>query len=220
MRRFRARSPVLPARRWSGCRSGRSDSPLLLAEDPVELLHRLVEVTGGGVDRRGDGMLVARLLAVAGSARLWCAIFISVFQRTPSLVSSRMMPRSEQFLANLVGAREIRWPSWPACARRSALRSSASEMPPSSTVGFEHVEDRIEPLEELERRGTIAGAELARVHGGVGVAHVLEDRGQRFGRVQIVVQARFETLRRASRSRSAMRFVDAFRRTCRSRAAA
>ena len=56
-------------------------------------------------------------------------------------------------------------------------------------------------------RPTLPGAELARVHGGVGVAHVLEDGGQRFGGVQIVVQAGRRTLAARLAVRAAMRVV-------------
>ena len=42
----------------------------------------------------------------------------------------------------------------------------------------------------------LRGAELSPVHGGVGVANVFEDRRQRFGRIQVVVQAFVESPRR------------------------
>src|ERR1017187_6434323 len=61
--------------------------------------------------------------------------------------------------------------------------------------GPEHVEDGVEAAEEFQRTGDVAGTELARVHGAVGVAHVLENRGQRLGSIQVVVQAVDKSLR-------------------------
>ena len=58
-------------------------------------------------------------------------------------------------------------------------------------------------------RGGVARAELAGVHGAVGVAHVLEDGGQGFGGVQIVVQAVGKCLR-SLRGAGHQRLVDAF----------
>src|ERR1019366_6526888 len=63
------------------------------------------------------------------------------------------------------------------------------------TGGPEHVEDGVEAAEEFQRTGDVAGTELARVHGAVGVAHVLENRGQRLGSIQVVVQAVDKSLR-------------------------
>ena len=59
---------------------------------------------------------------------------------------------------------------------------------------------RIEPAEKFERGRRVAGAELAGIHGAVGIAHEFEDRGQRFGGIQIVVEAVGERLRRLRRA--------------------
>src|SRR5581483_2429455 len=88
----------------------------LLPEDTVELLHGLVEVTGGGVDGGGDGNVRAGFLAVARVNRLRVNLQgYFLFQRTPALVSSRIMPSARscsriwsaraKFLAFLAAAR-------------------------------------------------------------------------------------------------------------------
>jgi hypothetical protein len=93
--RFRARPPALRARRWSDCRSARNSNPVFAPEDAIQLLHALVEVTGGGINRSGGGHVRAGLLPVARMHRFGLYLHDDfLFQRVPDLVSSRMMPCS------------------------------------------------------------------------------------------------------------------------------
>src|SRR5262249_26880962 len=64
---------------------------LLLREDPVEVLHGVVDIAGSRVDRRGGRDEVAGLAPV-GPMDGFAFEFHCRFQRTPSLVSSRSTP--------------------------------------------------------------------------------------------------------------------------------
>ena len=55
--------------------------------------------------------------------------------------------------------------------------------------GLEDVENGVEALEKGQRGGGVASAELAGIHGAVSVAHVFEDSGQRFGGIEVVIEA-------------------------------
>ncbi len=65
-----------------------------MAEDAVELRHRVVEVAGGGVYGSGDGRVGPGFFPVARmdgfGVDLQGSYFL--FQRMPALVSSRTMP--------------------------------------------------------------------------------------------------------------------------------
>ena len=97
-----------------------------------------------------------------------------------------------------------------------ALRSCRS----FCTVGLSTSKMASKRSNNAQRAGAIAGAELARVHGGVRVADVFEDRGQRLRRIQIVIQALFETALSACAVRSVNCCVLARRRTFRFRGGA
>ncbi len=70
----------------------------LAGEDAFEVRHVVIEITGGGVDGRGDGNPRARALAVAdvnGASLQFDFRLYFLFQRMPSFVSSNMMPWSD-----------------------------------------------------------------------------------------------------------------------------
>ena len=197
-RRARLRAPrtVPPAPRWSDCRSAHSWARLLAAEHPVELLHALVEIAGRGVNRRGDRDVRARPFCGRPHGRPWLSCMLHfLFHRTPSLVSSRMMPSSSSSSRIRSGARNCA-PSWPACAPRSALPPPHRKPTALLRARPQHIENRIEAVEECARRPHILGAKFARIHGDVGFAEIFEHRAQRFGRIQIVIQALAELLLR------------------------
>ncbi len=117
------------------------------------------------------------------------------FQRTPSLVSSRIMPWAAR-LARISSARaKLR-------AFLAAVRSRDQRLRFRHRIvrgagrggGFQYVENAIEAVEECEGAGAVAGKELAGIHGGVGVANIFEHGGQGFGGIEIVVQGFVESL--------------------------
>ena len=133
----------------------------LAAEDAVELLHRFVEVAGGRVDRGGDRDLRAGLLAVARRAPLWygSSNVYFLFQRTPALVSSRMMPCSRSCCADLVGAGEVAGLLGGGALGDQRFHLRIGELA-GLRGGLEHVENGIEAARETPapparcRRGT------------------------------------------------------------------
>ena len=105
----------------------------------------------------------------------------------------------QQLLPDLIGAREIA--IFLGCARSAISASTcASECPPRLEDGRSTSKIRSNSIQQIQRRRHVSGAKFARIHGGVGVAHVFKKRRQRLGRVQIVVQAFFEALRGRRRS--------------------
>src|SRR5207244_11889957 len=94
--------------------------PLFFArEDAVQLLHAFVVKARGGVDGGGDGNMPAGLFAVAGVYGFGVNLHF-LFQRTPPLVSSRIIPCSSSCSR-----------IWSACAKFfaffAAVRSAMSD---------------------------------------------------------------------------------------------
>ena len=95
--RLRARTSVLRAPQSWDCRNARSSSPSSsCAKTRSSCSIDLVEVARRGIDRSGDGNVARRVSCGRPRARLWCesSNLYFLFQRTPLLVSSRMMPCS------------------------------------------------------------------------------------------------------------------------------
>ena len=184
---------------------------LLLAEDAVELLHGLVEVAGGRVDRGGDRDVRGRASCGRPRARLWCESSTSISsssarrpwclpERCPAPGAARGSGRrARNSRAFLAAVRSAISASTSASAELAGLRAGLAARRRRSRSGSR----------KSSAAARIAGAELARIHGAVGVAHVFEDRGQRLGGVQVVVQAVAECLRRPRRCAPASCSFDA-----------
>ena len=136
---------------------------LLPAEDAVELLHGVVEVARRRVDRRRDGNVAAGLSCGRPRGRPWfgsSTLFplpahavLGVFQ-DDALV--QQAARGSGRRARSSG------PSWPRRARRSARRPPhrTGRRPARWAAARRRSESK--RREEVERRGDVAGAELAR----------------------------------------------------------
>src|SRR5579864_225271 len=107
---------------------------LLQPEDAVELLDGIVNVGRGGVNRRGRRREVAGLAAIAPVHGL-AFDFHDRFQRTPSLVSSRMTPCVARFAR--ISSERAKLRDFLAAVRSAMSAStSASESPPLRAEGF------------------------------------------------------------------------------------
>src|SRR5215467_13521348 len=94
----------------------------------------------------------------------------------------------QQLLPDLVGSREV----------AVLLRLGAfPDEPLHFSIGHaglflrgpQDVEDGVELRQQLQRRPCISGTEFTGIHGRVGIPDELEQCGQRFGCIQVVVQA-------------------------------
>ena len=115
-----------------------------------------------------------------------------------------MMPCFQQLLPDLVGAREILGLFGGRALRDHRLHFGIANRVRSARSGCSTSKIESNMLQKIQRRRDVAGAELARIHGAVGVAHVFENRRQRLGGIQIVVQAVGERLRRPAAVRAAI----------------
>src|SRR5579883_773885 len=114
--------------------AGVAGALLFPAEDAVELAHRIIKITRRGVDRRGDGDVVAGLLTIAGMNEL-AFEFHDRFHLTPSLVSSRMTPLAASS-ARISSAR-LKFLEFLAATRSAtSLSISSSLSPPLETEAF------------------------------------------------------------------------------------
>src|ERR1035441_6971074 len=168
---------------------------LLVGEDAVQLRHGLVEIAGRGVDRRGNRNVRAAALAVSGMHRL--GVHLQVLLPLPAHAALGVFQDDallQKLVPNPVGEREV-----AGFLGRGALHNQCFNVAIGKTAGLsaglDHLENGIEEAEKLQAGRDVAGAELARIHGAVGVAHELEDGRQRFGRIEIVVEAFGERLR-------------------------
>jgi hypothetical protein len=112
-----------------------------------------------------------------------------------------------QIRTDLIGAREI-FRSFGGVPF-SNLRVHFGVGKPSSSRGRrEDVKDRIESRQEFKSVHGVPGEELLRIHRRVGIADILEHRGQRFGGVQIVIERLIECFAGCQR-RLLQLFIDA-----------
>ena len=143
------------------------------------------------------GLAVKRKRVLCGEAHLY-------FQRTvPSFVSSTMIPESascwRMASARLKSRRRLGGVAFfdqrvdlfgGRCAASAGPKPSLREL--FVVIIGKHGENRVEFLHGGERARRVLLQESAAVHGGVGVAHEIEDRGEGHGRVDVVREARVE----------------------------
>src|SRR5437667_5509532 len=98
----------------------------LASEHAVQRFHIFVKETGRSVNRRGDGDMAPRFLAVAGVYGFGVD-FHFLFHRVPSLVSSRMIPCSASWSRIRSDSAKLR--AFLACTRfETSASTSASGM--------------------------------------------------------------------------------------------
>ena len=141
-----------------------------------------------------------------------------LFQRAPSLVSSKTIPASSSSCRIWSDREKLR--AFLAAARSwIELLDTRVRKTAGGLCRLQHREDAIEPIEQIERRGSVAFTKLAGVHSSIGVAYKFKERRQRFGGIQVVIQALFELVARLLESAPGS-FRSRLRDTCRSPGAA